>query len=549
MTADIMSEIVAGRVDGTKAPENPQNPQIKDTPEQERLYWWMQEESGNAILSSVAGSGKTSSIIEGLNYLLDTDRILIVSFTKVIAQEVHLRIGKNGHTNATSATLNAVGNGLVKERYPNATLDAFKTENILIHDIFGGRRDEAAKKLITFMKHPLKKIIGLLKAYVVRPEDVLRRAPELFEHHGIEFPETRDSAMRETAIAEFWEVTSKVYQRSIDLLDSFYDFDDQKFAPVFWANSGNLTLQSRYDGQFKYDWIIVDEAQDLNMCDLELIKLLRGDGPTRLLFVGDPKQAIYGFRGAMNNSMEIIKNAFQCKTLTLSVCWRCPDDVIEEAKPYCPQITAPSPNPRGKGTVASKTTREFIREVGYGDFVICRNTAPLVKRCLQLLTLDRRAVVKGREIGATLTGLMEGIIDKTRVTELSDFVYHLQAYKQSEVAKFVKFGREEKAEEIEDRCDALAAFAESSTNLAEMRRKIDVLFADSVPEKDVILFLTGHKCKGLQAKRVWWLRRDLCPSKKAKLDHQIEQERNLMLIITTRAEEALFFVAKEADEK
>jgi DNA helicase-2/ATP-dependent DNA helicase PcrA len=47
-----------------------------------------------------------------------------------------------------------------------------------------------------------------------------------------------------------------------------------------------------------YPWIFVDEYQDTNPGQAALLKCLVRDGSTRLCAIGDPDQAIYGFRGA-----------------------------------------------------------------------------------------------------------------------------------------------------------------------------------------------------------------------------------------------------------
>jgi DNA helicase-2/ATP-dependent DNA helicase PcrA len=46
-----------------------------------------------------------------------------------------------------------------------------------------------------------------------------------------------------------------------------------------------------------YDLLVVDEYQDLNACDLRVLRLL-ADGGTAILGVGDDEQSIYGFRKA-----------------------------------------------------------------------------------------------------------------------------------------------------------------------------------------------------------------------------------------------------------
>ncbi len=49
--------------------------------------------------------------------------------------------------------------------------------------------------------------------------------------------------------------------------------------------------------RMRFQWIAVDEYQDVNSAQHRLLQLLAGDGQ-RLTAIGDPDQAIYGFRGA-----------------------------------------------------------------------------------------------------------------------------------------------------------------------------------------------------------------------------------------------------------
>lgn len=73
----------------------------------------------------------------------------------------------------------------------------------------------------------------------------------------------------------------------------------------------------------KYRWLLVDEAQDLNPLQYRLIRAT----PTRsLVLVGDPQQAIYGFRGARRELFIRQFDAALCKTLYTN--WRNPRPVL-----------------------------------------------------------------------------------------------------------------------------------------------------------------------------------------------------------------------------
>ena len=82
----------------------------------------------------------------------------------------------------------------------------------------------------------------------------------------------------------------------------------------------------------RFDWILVDEAQDINRSQYNLLKeLCRGSSPNTVL-VGDPDQAIYGFRGADAGLMDLFCKDFPgTSTIRLDRSYRCPNNVLEAA--------------------------------------------------------------------------------------------------------------------------------------------------------------------------------------------------------------------------
>lgn len=72
------------------------------------------------------------------------------------------------------------------------------------------------------------------------------------------------------------------------------DFDDLVFLTVRLLEEHPDVLAAL---QARYRWIAVDEYQDINLAQYRLLRLLTTDG-ANLCVIGDPNQAIYGFRGA-----------------------------------------------------------------------------------------------------------------------------------------------------------------------------------------------------------------------------------------------------------
>lgn len=92
-------------------------------------------------------------------------------------------------------------------------------------------------------------------------------------------------------------------------------------------------------------YIAVDEAQDLDATQVEFLKALRHHMTTpELLLVGDPDQAIYGFRQASADYLLKAETTFAepCKTTILAENHRSAKAIVEAAR----QILGPSADPQ-----------------------------------------------------------------------------------------------------------------------------------------------------------------------------------------------------------
>jgi DNA helicase-2/ATP-dependent DNA helicase PcrA len=85
----------------------------------------------------------------------------------------------------------------------------------------------------------------------------------------------------------------QAYERALQE-NGLVDFDDLVLKPVQLLEA-YPDLQLKYQQRFR--WISVDEFQDVNLAQYRLLQLLTGPD-TNVCLIGDPDQAIYGFRGA-----------------------------------------------------------------------------------------------------------------------------------------------------------------------------------------------------------------------------------------------------------
>ncbi len=78
-----------------------------------------------------------------------------------------------------------------------------------------------------------------------------------------------------------------------------------------------------------FDYIVVDEYQDLNKCEQELLDVL-GDGKS-LAVVGDVDQSIYSFRYAHPDGILDFSNRHETHDETLNACRRCGTQIVDVA--------------------------------------------------------------------------------------------------------------------------------------------------------------------------------------------------------------------------
>ena len=271
---------------------------------------------------------------------------------------------------------------------------------------------------------------------------------------------------------------------------------------------------------------MVDEAQDMSKPQLDLAeRVMRHDG--RMVFVGDDKQAIYGFRGADSGALDRIINQLNAKELGLKVTFRCPRSVVAEVNQLVPDLYAhPDAKP---GAVLRVPT---VEQPQPGAFVLSRTNAPLVGVCLDLLRQGQPAIVKGKDIGKGL----QKLIKKHYHRDVDTFLARIDGWLTSEehrAAKFPASAKNERLARIYDQAATLAALADDAPSTEIVRDRVDKLFADDAQSRAVICS-TVHKAKGLESPEVWVLQNTW--------SRPGREEDNLRYVAMTRSKDRLLLV-------
>ena len=509
--------------------------EIEYTPSryQQAIYDYIVNENGNLVVEAAAGAGKTTTLVNCIRLIPEDKSILLCAFNKDIVNELVKKA--KGLDNVKAMTLHSLGLAMLRRNYPMINLDGepniFKYESFVKDNI----RELSSIDLRRLNGKGYFKYIDNIVKYVDYGRYYLCN-----NERDLEFIENRygiETIADEKAIAIQVMEWGKTQLESIDYTD------------MVWFPSA-LRLNP---GDFKYDYIMVDECQDLNKAQRELILMCRKEN-TRMVSVGDENQTLYSFAGADIDSFKILKSLPNTRCLPLSISYRCPRNIVDYARQLVPTIEPNEANTE-QGKVLFETSLDDVVD---GDMVLCRNNAPLIQVYNEFIRLGKKAYIRGKEIGSNLKKVVTSTRQKEINVDCMEDGLFVRLYDDLFTTRnkiMEKYGVDEKAamktptiEMKFDMIKALEVLSEGLKTTDELVSKIDELF----PKKgggEGIALSTIHKAKGLEANNVYIVCRSLMPSKSAKKDWEVRQEHNLEYVAYTRAKKILGFVSEKDFEQ
>lgn len=252
---------------------------------------------GVSIVNAGAGTGKTSVIVGKINYatlLYPCSSVLAISFTKKAVAEITSRIAEN--VNVMCSTFHSFfyrilrANGYKKFRFIEN--DGVKRQILQsIIDKFSGDGQITVENIIDIISRGKKNI---------------------------------DSA--EVSIINYYFDVLK--NRKLLCFDSLQHFclELLKKQPKVAFRVGSY-----------YDYVLIDEAQDLSDIQAEIIKLIWPvEQQNNLTLVGDPYQSIYGFRGSKADVMQELADYYNADVYNLFVNYRSTEAILTLAHTVLP---------------------------------------------------------------------------------------------------------------------------------------------------------------------------------------------------------------------
>lgn len=483
-----------------------EKPKFKPSKYQEAIYDFIKNGKGNAVVEAVAGSGKTTTLVEALQYT--EGDVLFCAFNKHIANE----LATKAPDHVMVSTLHSVGYSIIRNNVDGkVNVDDKKLVNLIEKHVPPPMNETDGVKRISIVNF-LRRTIPLIKATML-DHKTKKKVKDLCDKYGID---------EMTYFKDAYEYIDPILCEAKSMTNVI-DFDDMCWLPVVCDMSFP-----------QYDWLFIDEAQDLSTNQMELVLRLRKKRKGRIVAVGDRMQSIYGFRGADCEAIPNLVKKTKSKILPLNICYRCPSSHIKLAKEIVPQIEAFEGN--GEGEVNFVKEELVTENLQDGDMVLCRVNAPLVSIAFNLIKQGKKAIVRGRDIGKGLIVMIEKLSNNYSITDVADFMVVVNEFCVSECAKLEKQNKESAANSLRDKCECLSVFASMCKTVPDMKIKILDIFSD----KQVgIVCSSVHKAKGLEADNVSIIKYNLIPFPKCTQEWELKQEDNIKYVALTRAKKTL----------
>jgi superfamily I DNA/RNA helicase len=157
----------------------------------------------------------------------------------------------------------------------------------------------------------------------------IMRITDMIKVENIELKTVLENARKDQheRVRNFYELAIPIVQKYIDYCTdkSYLDFNDliSRSTSLF---QNHADIANKYKS--KYQYILVDEFQDVNNLQVDLIKLLLTE-QTQLFCVGDDWQSIYGFRGSNVGYIIDFENHFpNARIIKLNLNYRSTQNIV-----------------------------------------------------------------------------------------------------------------------------------------------------------------------------------------------------------------------------
>lgn len=489
---------------------------------QQAIFDFIQNQKGDLLIEAVAGSGKTTTIVEALKLIPADKTVLFCAFNKDIVKSLNSKTKM--YDNVEVRTIHGLGYMACVDNIPSLdrkiNTNKYMQEFLEHTHLYTHNTSLSYSKWCKFRKN-IFKLIDLARLHLV---DSIEKIIDIANYYNLDL------------IYDEAETVLNLMKWGIENTSSI-DYTDM----VWYPNIFDFNLEKQ-----TFDYIFIDEAQDLSKAQREFI-LKCTNGSTRYTFVGDGNQSIYGFSAADPESFNEIKKIKGITSLPLSVCYRCPKDVIDFVHPIVPNIEAQED--AIKGSVINNAKLEDIEDQ---DMVLCRYNAPLFGVYVKLIAQGKKTFIMGKDIGNNLIDTVKN----TQFSQLNRDLKEKGVFSALYQEYFIKRNQLKNSTgwtdamvdssptmiAMQDTIFALEMIASNITTSAQLIDKLSKIFSDDTAEG--IILSTIHKAKGLEANNVFVVQ-SLNRLETKMTDWEKIQEKNLRYVAYTRPKKKLAIITND----
>jgi DNA helicase-2/ATP-dependent DNA helicase PcrA len=279
---------------------------------------------GPVLVLAAAGSGKTRVITRRIAYLLGLGAspwsVLALTFTNKASGEMRERVshlmgelGGPEPRGLTVTTFHALCARLLRKYAEQAGLPGLKPD-FVIYD--AGDQSTAMKATLAELQlsttnWPPRSVLSAISNAKNDLLDAQAFAQQARDYYA-------------TNLAKIYAA----YERRLRQAGAV-DFDDLL---LLTAAMLRTRAEIRAELQHRYRYLLIDEYQDTNRAQFEIARMLAGQGEPNIFVVGDPDQAIYGWRGAdISNILDFEQHYPSARVIRLGENFRSTTPILASA--------------------------------------------------------------------------------------------------------------------------------------------------------------------------------------------------------------------------
>ncbi len=285
---------------------------------------------GRILCMAGAGSGKTTVLTKRAEFIVkyrsvDPKKILAITFTRKARQEMITRLSRTGMNLVIVETFNSFCEKILRQ-YNNVVYTgqvrvvSYKDRIIMLNKALSNLNMDIRRAIVLYFGSSQRKgKTDEQLANIFMNDCFFLRDYFKFKNKPIEKSSFEDVDINHKKSAEMLFGVCN-YIETYMKKNKLRDFADQLIDTI------NL-FEKHKELIPKFEHLLIDEYQDINLTQINLVDIL---SPANLFCVGDPRQAIYGWRGSNINYLLNFEEKYPgCDIISLTKNYRSTRHIVE----------------------------------------------------------------------------------------------------------------------------------------------------------------------------------------------------------------------------